>query len=117
MAGLRWVRLDATFPGNPKVVDLAGRGHHRAITVYVCSLAYAGHQGTDGHIPQAALPFIHATRTHAKQLCEAGLWIANGDGWNIHDWHDYQPRSEASADRSRSAREAANIRWHGTPNP
>lgn len=117
MTGLRWVRLDGSFPTNHKIVTLAGRGHHRAITLYTCALAWAGAQGTDGHIPTVALPMLHGTRITAQQLVDVGLWHANGVGWTIHDWHDYQPRADISASNTRRARAAANIRWHGTPNP
>ena len=121
MAGLRWVRLDTTFPSNQKVLDLAYANRHRAITVYLCGLAYAGAQGTDGWIPASALPILHARRSDAQHLVDAQLWLPIDGGWQIHDWHDYQPTTDTlntrHQDRVRRARAAANIRWHGTPDP
>ena len=113
MAGLKWVRLDASFPFNQKVLDLAHAGRHRAIAVYACGLAYSGSQGTDGWIPESALPLIHARRTDAVHLVEVGLWIPRPGGWDINDWTEYQPSSEDTAARTAKARAAAMARWHG----
>jgi hypothetical protein len=113
MSGLKWVRLDATFPHNQKVLDLAEQGRWRAITAYVCGLAYAGSQGTDGWIPSSALHLIHARRAEAAQLVEVALWVPRPGGWDIHDWTQYQPTSEDTKARSEHARAAAMARWHG----
>ena len=111
MTGLRWVRLDATFPTNPKILQLAQANRHRAITLYICGLAYAGGQGTDGRIPTYALTLLHGRPADAAHLVDAGLWKPNGDGWHIHDWHDYQPSTDTAAARTSQARAAANARW------
>ena len=113
MAGLHWIRLDCAFPMNHKTLGLAADGRHRAIAVYVCGLAYAGSQGTDGWIPRGALPLLHGRLTEAKHLVEAGFWIPHSGGWQIKDWHEYQPSSEETAQRTARARSAAIIRWHG----
>lgn len=91
--GLPWVRLDATFPHNRKILELIHAKRHRAVNLYVFALAWSGHQETDGAIPAYALPVIHGTRTEAKQLVDAGLWHEDGNGWSIHDWDAYQPSS------------------------
>lgn len=92
--GLPWVRLDSTFPDNPKVLKLIHEGKQRAINVYVFGLSYCGHQETDGHIPVYALRVIHARPIDAQTLVNAGLWERNGDGWIVHDWADYQRSPE-----------------------
>lgn len=112
MSGLKWVRLDCAFPSNQKILTLAAEQRHRAIAVYVCGLAYAGAQGTDGWIPLGALPLLHGRRADAAQLAAVGLWIARPGGWDIKDWHEYQPSSEETAQRTARARAAAMTRWH-----
>lgn len=112
MTGLRWVRLDATFPTNPKVLALTEAGRWRAITVYLCGLAYCGGQGTDGFIPTGALPHLHARKTDAQHLVDAGLWDPEPGGWQIHGWLEYQPSSGDTAARSARARAAAQARWN-----
>lgn len=111
MSGLKWVRLDTGFAHNHKVIALIQAGRHKAVTVYVCGLAYAGSQGTDGWIPAAALPLLHGNMRSAAHLVEVGLWVSRPGGWDIHDWCDYQPSSEETALRSGRARAAALTRW------
>lgn len=115
MAGLPWVRLDAAFPTNPKVLALvAEKEGHRAGFVYLCGLAYAGAHGTDGVIVTSALPFIHGRKADALHLVRHGLWHDYPDGgWLINGWDEKQVTSAGNAQRVRIAREAANVRWHG----
>lgn len=115
MAGLPWVRLDADFAQHPKTLHLVAQGRWRAVTVYLCALAYSGRMGTDGYIPHAALPFIHGTRRDADHLIDAGLWHKAdiGGGWLINDWADYQPLHGYRDSYSIKARKGNCIRWHG----
>lgn len=110
---LQWVRLDTSFPRNHKLLALLGaREGHRAGLVYICGLAYAGEQGTDGFIPREALAQIHGRTQEAKRLVETGLWHADPGGWLINDWTEYQPSNEETEMRSKKARSAAMARWH-----
>lgn len=112
--GLQWVRLDTSLPRNHKVLGLlSGRDGHRAAFVYVCSLTYAGEQGTDGFIPREALPLCHGRPTDAVRLVEVGLWHDDPGGWLINGWAEYQPTNEETVLRSKKARSAAMARWHG----
>ncbi len=72
--GLPWVRLDTQFPSNPKVLELTSSNRWRAAFVYLTGLAYCGQHGTDGYLPEASLPFIHATKRDADELVKVGLW-------------------------------------------
>lgn len=109
---LTWIRLDVGFPRNHKILALLGQKEgHRAAFAYVCGLAYAGEQGTDGFIPREALPFLHCRTRDAAQLVAAGLWHDDQGGWVINDWEEKQPASEESAARSSKARMAARARW------
>lgn len=114
---LPWVRLDTGIPDNPKILALMGAKKSRAVLAYVFALAYSGRHETDGFIPSAALPFIHASRPDAQALCEAGLWHARPGGWVINDWADYQPTSEATTaarDSMKAGSKRGNCkRWHG----
>ena len=111
--GLPWVRLDTQFPSNPKMLELTAQGRWRAAFVYVASLAYAGQHGTDGYLPEACLPFIHATKRDAVDLVKAGLWHTDMGGWSINGWSEFQISDEAAKERSDKARKAALKRWRG----
>ena len=112
--GLPWVRLDTQFANNPKLLYLIEDKKFRAAFVWVASLGYAGAHGTDGFLPAACLPFIHATRADAKSLCEVGLWMESIGGWEINGWADFQQSNEESQLRKKKAKDAAMARWHGT---
>ncbi len=111
--GLPWVRLDTQFHSNPKILDLTAQGRWRAAFVYVAALAYAGQHATDGYLPEACLPFVHATKRDAAELVKAGLWQTDMGGWSIHGWSEFQISDEAAKARSDKARRAALTRWHG----
>jgi hypothetical protein len=109
---LAWVRLDTAMPRNQKILTLASmKDGHRAAFVYVCSLSYAGEQGTDGFIPAPALMMIHGRQADADRLCEVGLWHARSGGWLINDWADYQQTNAETQERTKRARLAAEARW------
>lgn len=115
MPGLPWVRLDAAFPTNPKVLALISeRDGHRTGFVYLCALAYSGAHGTDGVIGPSALPFIHGRKVDAERLVRFGLWHEYPDGgWLIHNWDEKQVTNEAARLRSQLAKKAAAARWGG----
>lgn len=109
--GLPWVRMDTQWPHNPKFLVLVEEKKWRAIAVYWAALGYSGVHGTDGFVPAVALPMLHATKREAEQLVAVGLWRPAQGGWDVNGWAEFQPSSEEAEDRSRKAREAAQIRW------
>lgn len=112
--GLPWVRLDTQFAANPKMLYLIEDKKYKAAFVWVASLGYAGAHGTDGFLPSACLPLLHATKADAKALVEVGLWLTCVGGWEINSWSEFQPSNEETQERKKRAREAALRRWHGS---
>ena len=134
---LPWVRLDTTFPRNPKLLALlAEKDGHRAALVYLCSLSYSGEQGSDGWIPREALPFLHGRMADSKLLVRYGFWVCSvggevrsnadsnadvteqngypqGGGWLIHGWDEFQQSSEETKKRRIRAQAGAAARWNG----
>jgi hypothetical protein len=109
--GMAWVRLESAFGTNPKTLELAHRKQWRAIVAYISGLGYSGQQGLDGFIPDNAMHIIHATNKDRDTLIEIGMWLPVEGGYEIHDWHDYQPTSEAVTARKQKAKQAAETRW------
>ena len=101
--GLPWVRLDSQFPTNPKVLELVAKKQQPAAFAYLCSLAYSGQHGTDGYIPESALPFIHANKAIANQLVAVDLWYLAPGGWGINGWDEFQVSDEAARKRRERA--------------
>lgn len=109
---LPWVRLDTGLPDHPKMLALINAKKHKSALVYTLGLSYCGRHELDGFIPEAALPFIHGTKSDAQALCEVGFWHARKGGYEINDWASYQPTSEEHTRRKERARLAAEKRWH-----
>lgn len=114
---LPWVRLETSYPDNPKVLDLVTARRWRAITVHTFGLSWSGRAGTDGYIPAPALPLIHADKTTAAQLVDAGLWTTAPGGWVINGWADYQESTTENQARRETAQTRGMkgncARWHG----
>lgn len=110
---LPWVRMDTQWPHNPKFLMLVGDGKWRAVSVYWAALGWSGAQGLDGFVPYYALAQVHATKRQATELVAVSLWHACEGGWEINDFNEFQPSSEEHTLRSKKARDAALIRWHG----
>jgi hypothetical protein len=108
---LPWVRLDTQWAHNPKFLTLAEDKKWRAIVGYMAGLGYAGAHGTDGFLPAVGLPMLHGTKREATELVEVGLWVPAPGGWDINGWGEFQPSNFDTEQRSKKAREAAQIRW------
>src|SRR5690625_734173 len=91
---LSWVRSDTNIASHDNILDLLGYEHGRGSALsYLCALAYSGFNGTDGHIPFAALPFIHASKKDMQALVEVGLMAPNPKGWTVRNYTDRQQSS------------------------
>jgi len=111
---LPWVRLDSTFPFNPKLLAMLSRKEgHRAAFVYLCGLSVSGSQGSDGFISVETLPFAHGRSADADLLVEFGFWIPRPGGWLINGWEEFQQSSEETQLRRKRAQAAAESRWNG----
>lgn len=116
--GLPWVRLDTGIAHHDKIAALLmQRDGYRAVAVYVFSLAWAGGQGTDGHIPEHVVPLLHGTTKTAEMLAQVGLWDEAPGGWQIRNYALRQELAEVTEQRDKakkaSSQKANCIRWHG----
>lgn len=105
-----WVRLDDGFPEHPKVE----RAGFKAAWLYVCGLAYASRQLTNGIVPReriGKLAGLQGERKLAERLVDVGLWREHPDGYEIHDYCKHQrSRERVLKDRDESRRRMAEWR-------
>lgn len=119
---MTWVRLDEAFPRHPKVAAAGPLG----IAMQVTALCYCNQYLTDGFVPRSVakslldfegLAFQRSGELidggfdvewhHIVQdLVEAKLWEEVEGGYQIHDYHDYQP-SRAAVMAEREQKRAA----------
>jgi hypothetical protein len=111
---MTWVKLDDHFPEHPKVL----KAGPMAAWLYVSGLTYASRYLTDGFIPSDALPVLlpqASPKALAQKLVEVGLWLLVDGGWQIHDYHEYQPSGE-QVRQHRASNAARQARHRGKSN-
>jgi hypothetical protein len=98
---MTWVRLDDLMPQHPKVL----RAGPAAAWLWVCGLAYCSRMLTDGAIPSQALASFGLPQTDklAATLVEVGLWDETSDGFQVHDFLQYQPSRKQVLERRERA--------------
>lgn len=122
---MSWVMIDDEFADHPKFCGIGDDG----LALWVRALAYSNKKLTDGRVPTDAVPLLSRSKKPfdvAKKLVDArapgsehGLWEVVDGGYQIHDFHDFQPsaamarakRAEVSAKRVESGRLGAAKRW------
>lgn len=91
---MTFTRLDDGIFEHPKML----RAGEDAAALYVRALVYCNRYLTDGHIPLEALSVItrrRDARALVARLVDANLLEVHWQsGWIVHDFHDFNPRSE-----------------------
>ncbi|MFJ3037760.1 hypothetical protein [Streptomyces tendae] len=114
-----WVKLDDRFPSHRKVALLSDR----AFRLHVSAICWCSENLTDGRIADRELPLvakIRGVKATAQALADAGLWDRTDDGWEIHDYLDFNPsREQVLAERKKNAerQERFRRRKNGKPVP
>jgi hypothetical protein len=101
---MAWIKLDDGFPNHPKVV----RAGEDAAWLFVSGLCYCGAQLTDGFIPAGMVQRLTAKKAPerlASRLVEVGLWTAVADGFQVHDYLDWNPPGEEVKEKREATRE------------
>jgi len=93
---MTWMRFDDQFPDHPKM-RAAGA---LAMALQVAAICYCGRHLTDGAIPASALPTLLDLTKKARlkaiaSLVQVGAWLKTSDGFQIHDYDQYQPSRAA----------------------
>ncbi|MBX6749997.1 MAG: hypothetical protein IRY85_10080 [Micromonosporaceae bacterium] len=98
-----WVRFDDRYPVNRKVGGLSDA----AFRLHTEAIFWCARELTDGRIARDELKLVSGIARpdrHVPELVRRGLWDETDDGWQIHDYLDYQPsRAKVLADRERKA--------------
>lgn len=107
---MAWVKLDDQFSEHPKIMQAGPL----AAWLYVCGLTYVARQLTDGFIPESkvrSLADISNWRQLADRLVKIGLWEKVDDGFQVHDYLDYNPsRQQVLANREATKQRVSNWR-------
>ena len=105
---MSWVRLDDGAPGHRKIVGLSDA----AFRLWIVGLTYCNQQANDGRFSAASARIMtgylaspELGRCAIAELCTAGLWAETADGYEVHDYLEYQPSQEERASANKAAAE------------
>lgn len=108
-----WFKVDDSFYSNPKTAMLSDG----AAALWLRSGSWSAQQLTGGFVPARMVPMFRGSDDSVRELCDAGLWAYDEqkDGYQFHDWSDYQPDGEEvdalRKKRSEAGKRGANRRW------
>ena len=108
-----WCKVVDSFYSNPKTAMLSDG----ATALWLRSGSWSAQQLTGGFVPARMVPMFRGSDDSVRELCDAGLWAYDEqkDGYQFHDWSDYQPDGEEvdalRKKRSEAGKRGANRRW------
>lgn len=93
---MTWVRIDDALWSHPKMLELPSG----AVRLWLFALCWSGQQMSDGRVSHACVRLLGGKKTDVEKLVSAGLWDVAEDGFQIHDYLEYQtPRAKVQAER------------------
>jgi len=95
---MAWGRYDDDLYRHPKFEDAWERDKASG-SIWLFAASYSAHFLTDGHVPRRFVQIWFDDRKEQRRTTDAlvrsGLWVPNGNGWDFHDWRDYNEPSQA----------------------
>src|SRR5690625_2216887 len=109
---MAWAKVDDKLHASVKW----RRASKGARALWTTALSWCSDQENGGHVPADMLRVLDGTPSDAKSLVNAGLWNVVDDGWEFHNWTEYNPDS-ASLKAKREAeslggKRGNHARWH-----
>lgn len=102
---MTWFKIDDTFAYHRKTMA-AGNA---ALGLWVRAGAYCAQQLTDGFVSREVIGTL-GTAAQARRLVTAGLWRETDEGYQFHDWADFQPSREDVTEQRQLSKERQ-ARW------
>jgi hypothetical protein len=104
---MTYAMIDDNMPDHPKVARLSDR----AFRLYVSSICFCARNLTDGLILRSQARRVGADPDLIRELVAARLWDAVPDGWQVHDYLEWnKSRADVLAFREQQRKRAAK-RW------
>ena len=99
---MAWFKVDDRLWSHPKFIAVG----NAAAGLWLRAGSYSAFYGSDGGVPMAALGLLGGRVRDAERLVEVGLWDRTDDGYQFHDWREFQPTA-AEVQAKRAARQEA----------
>lgn len=100
-----WFKIDDTLHSHPK----SRRASLAALGLWSMCGSYSMAYKTDGFVPEWFVAGFKNGKRLAEELVRVGLWLnairGSEEGYQFHDWTDYQPTSDEIEAEREAARE------------
>jgi hypothetical protein len=99
---MTWTKLSDDFDQHPKIIAAGPL----AELLHIHGLIYCNRYLTDGHIPATAVRRLITVpeKRLVERLVELGIWLTVKDGYQIHDFSEYQStRAKVLAERKQKS--------------
>lgn len=121
-----WAKLDDALLDHDKIVAAAARfgrdGMAKALGYYAMGLLYASKHLTNGFLSRRVIErmrYVDHPLAAARVMVDSKLWERRSKGFQIHDYHDHNPRAFAikqhrdriSRLRAKAGAKGARVRW------
>ena len=91
---MKWFRIHVGFASHPKIIGLTDKAFRAHMSALEWTAAYEQDGALSPQLTAALPPAVRA------ELVKRGVWEADGDGYRIHDWQQWQtPISELQKKR------------------
>lgn len=112
---MAWVRIDDHLHSNPKL-NYVWTLENASVGAYLFALSFSAAHLTDGAVDKKFVQtlFPRSPRRYRRTvdaLVEARLWVPDGDGWQIHDYLDYNDSRELITERRRRREAKRRANW------
>ncbi len=103
---MTWVRIDDGICDHPKILAAASQIGANGVLIVLgmmtFSISYCAKYLTDGALPFTVITScrrIKNARKIAAAMTASGLWEETESGWQIHDYHHFQPTAREVKER------------------
>lgn len=111
---MAWFKVDDALAFHVKVIT-AG---NTAMGLWVRAGSWCAQQLTNGHVPANIVRTFGGSSDDVRSLCDVGLWHEVEDGYQFHDWDEYQPtREKVLLDRAEARKRMADLRKRSGEHP
>lgn len=107
---MSWFFVDDKFFAHPKLVKLSRDELERAVSLWTLAGSWSRGALTGGYIPYNQVDALRCSYAGAEALVKCGLWIMAEDGYQFHDWAQWQETPE-DVERKRAEARIRTQRW------
>lgn len=100
-----WFKVDDKMGSHPKVLTIPRKQRPQVMGLWLLGGIWCAGQLTNGALPRYMLAELGGSPLLAETLVLVGLWEKTEDGYQYHDWADYQPTREQVENDRAAARE------------